>query len=131
MVSNIQEAIKEIDEMIGHAIGPYGEEPECDNLRRIKKLLESEPESTEYEEWWKKNKLGFTNMNKGDCKDAWDSRQKEIDRLTAEIEKLIEYARHKSNCARYKLTCTDREYEECCTCGLEQALTGNPNDRTL
>lgn len=40
-----EEAIKEINEMIGHMIGPFGEEPECSALRSIRnKLLESEPE---------------------------------------------------------------------------------------
>ena len=37
-----QDAINKIDEMIGHMIGPFGEEPECKELRRIKKLLESD-----------------------------------------------------------------------------------------
>jgi len=42
-----EEAIKEIDELIEKLSGPYGEEPECDELRSIKnKLLESEPEPT-------------------------------------------------------------------------------------
>ena len=47
-MSKVQEAINEIDEMISHMIGPYGEEPECEDLRRIKKLLESEPEPGEF-----------------------------------------------------------------------------------
>ena len=42
-MSNIQEAIREIDEMIGNITGPFWEEPECSALRSIKKLLESEP----------------------------------------------------------------------------------------
>lgn len=47
-MSKIDEAILKIDEMIGHMIGPFGEEPECTELRSIKKLLESEPEPGEF-----------------------------------------------------------------------------------
>ena len=50
-MNKTDEAIIKIDEMIGHMIGPYGDEPECTELRNIKKLLVSEPEHKRISEY--------------------------------------------------------------------------------
>ena len=96
-----QDAINRIDEMIGNMIGPFGEEPECKELRIIKKLLESEPEPGEFtKEYRKLLKQSIMAFADGDY--AEETEQEKIaealldggeacdiiDRLTAENEKL-------------------------------------------
>ena len=118
-----------------HNTYPANDEPcwSCINEYE-RKRLESDPEPTEYLHigWYSPDEKRFCYCNEKILDEVWPNRRNhytikvyasnQIDRLTAENERLKEYIQHKPDCDFINWQGDNPKRK--CTCGLEQTLKG-------